>query len=143
MRSGQPASPSGALARGIPEATVTPPPIATPTLNPALPLSFSPVQLGIVSHGKTCTSQQYIQNAGTQTVGWQWQSISPNLGVTSKWEVTSSLSNSWPPQPPQDSGIGSGGSETLYLSMTCTPQFYTVTVQDILGNPYQFMLTSA
>jgi len=192
-RSGQPASPSGVPAGGVPEATVTaisaalataiaqhtpgaaatatavtataatataaayptatpqstaaptpaPTPTPMPTPNSALPLSFSPANLGIVSHGKMCAGQQFITNTGNQTVSWQWQSISPNLGVTLKWEVNSSLSNTWPPQPPQDSGLGSGGSETLDLSMSCTQQSYTVTVQDSLGNTYQFMLTSA
>jgi serine/threonine protein kinase len=127
-----------------PTDTPTPTDVPTATTVSAPPLAFdpNPIQLIQVSNGQ-CKGYQYIANGGSQTLGWQWQSSSPDLSSSLTWSLNDPAADEpWPPQDPPTNGVAAEQSDTLWLALPCSGQSYTVTAADSLGNSYTFMLQS-
>ncbi len=122
-----------------PAPTDTPVPTATPLATPPLTFSPNPAQLIQVS-GAQCKGYLYISNGGGQTLGWQWQSSTPDLAASLTWSLNDpTVDQSW---PPHDDALPAGQSETLWLAIPCSGQVYSVTAADTLGNSYTLTLQS-
>ena len=160
--SGDPSSRGGASTIALaPTATAAPTnTVAVPTATQARPTpSPTPVPRLVVGQftnwkkGNTCrwTAQQEVDNpAKGETLGWQWQTVTPSLSsqVTFRWALNnggSSTPNSGMPLSPSQAA---GAPVILYVSLTSQSDCsspgtaYTVTMVDSQNRTYTFIMQS-
>lgn len=134
-----PSATPSATAAPSPTATAVPaPPGPTMTISPAQKLSLSQ------KYNSTCYGSQKMTNNGTsgQTLNWSWQ-VSPAPPTDSSGASTLHYSINSFPLPgvagnPSQSNMAPG-QETLWVSMPCNGQTYTVTLTyDGSGSPLTF-----
>jgi serine/threonine protein kinase len=119
--------PSATASATPPQPTATPQPTVTPL--PGAPLTMTGIAL-IKVNKSTCKGTQDIHNnSGGLTVGWHWTSVPSGF----RWSLypDTSIGHSGTPNDP---GLASGASDTVYVQVPCGT--YSVTVVDSLGNTY-------
>lgn len=128
-----------------PTSTPTPTALPSPTITPIPPtLAFSPMTIDMtpVSSGSTvCSGQQTITNQSTQTLNWQWKSMSPGPNGGLQYYIPGYTDNKFVGGMAKQTGLPPGYTITLTVRMNCGPQkAFKVIVTDSANTADQFTI---